>query len=32
MALLNTVMNIGVRKERGISWLVERLLAYQEGL
>jgi len=31
-ALVSTVMNIRMSKKAGISWLVERLLASQEGI
>jgi len=29
---MNTVMNLGVLKSQGISWLAKELLASQEGL
>jgi hypothetical protein len=31
-AFVNAVMNLRVHKMQGISWLVEKLLASQEGL
>jgi hypothetical protein len=30
--IVNTVMNLGVLKIQGISWLAKELLASQEGL
>jgi hypothetical protein len=31
-AVVNVVMNLGVHKMRGVSWLAEDLLASEQGL